>query len=113
LNEKVAAPVYKTGINGRRNPLTMQHSLPVKVGINFADRSGRSIGRVRLLTKSHGLCMFVMAVIMKTKFTCYLLHAVFLLGSFFGFKMEAKYSSETSVDFNGKCHVTFRKKDIM
>jgi hypothetical protein len=46
LNEKVAAPVQKTEINGRGNSfaLTTQHPLPAKVGTNFADER-RSLGQ--------------------------------------------------------------------
>jgi len=40
LNKKVAAPVQKTEINGRGDPLHWPRDTPLsaKVGINFADR---------------------------------------------------------------------------
>jgi hypothetical protein len=44
--KKVAAPVLKTDINGRRDPLRWPRDTlyPQKVGTNFADKR-RSLGR--------------------------------------------------------------------
>jgi hypothetical protein len=39
--------------------LTTQHPLPAKVGTNFADKRGRSVGIVRLRTKATEISFFV------------------------------------------------------
>jgi hypothetical protein len=57
LNEKVAAPVLKTEINGRRDPLRWPRDTlyPQKLALTSPTSGGRSVGIVRLRTKGHGV----------------------------------------------------------
>jgi hypothetical protein len=61
LNEKVAAPVLKTEINGRGDPLRWPRDTlyPQKLALASLTSGGRSLGRsvgiVRLRTTSHGV----------------------------------------------------------
>jgi hypothetical protein len=56
LNEKVEAPVLKTEINGRGDPLDWPRDTlyPKKLALTSPTSGGRSVGIVFLLTKSHG-----------------------------------------------------------
>jgi hypothetical protein len=53
LNEKVAAPVLKTEINGRGDPRDTLY--PQKLALASLTSGGRSVGIVRLRTTSHGV----------------------------------------------------------
>jgi hypothetical protein len=57
LNEKVAAPVLKTEINGREDPLRWPRNTlyPQKLALTSPTSGGRSVGIVRSRTKSHGV----------------------------------------------------------
>jgi hypothetical protein len=57
LNAQVAAPVLKTDINGRRDPLHWPRDTlyPQKFALTSPTSGGRSVGIVRLRTKSHGV----------------------------------------------------------
>jgi hypothetical protein len=58
LNEKVAAQVYKTEVNGQCEAvvLTTRHpSIRKKLALSWPTNDGRSVGIVRLLTKVHGV----------------------------------------------------------
>jgi hypothetical protein len=54
LEEKVAAPVYKTEINDRRNPLRWPRDTlyPQKLALTSPTSGGRSVGIVRSRTKA-------------------------------------------------------------
>jgi hypothetical protein len=54
LNEKVAAPVYKTEINGRGNSSRWPRNTlyPQKLALTSPTSGGRSVGIVRLQTKA-------------------------------------------------------------
>jgi hypothetical protein len=54
----LAAPVYKTDINGRGDPLrsTRGTLYPQKLALNSLISGLRSVDIVRLRTKSHGVC---------------------------------------------------------
>jgi hypothetical protein len=54
LKEKVAAPVYKTEINDRGNPLRWPRDTlyPQKLALTSPTSGGRSVGIVRLRTKA-------------------------------------------------------------
>jgi hypothetical protein len=56
---KVLDPIYKTNINGRRDPLRCPRDtlLSVNIGTNFANQRRPSVDIVRLRTKSHLLLM--------------------------------------------------------
>jgi hypothetical protein len=56
-NEKVAAPVLKTEINGRGDPLRRPRDTlyPQKLALTSPTSGGRSVGIVRLRTTSHGV----------------------------------------------------------
>jgi hypothetical protein len=55
LNEKVAAPVFKTEINGRGDPLRWPRDTlyPQKLALTSPKSGDRSIGIVCLRIKSH------------------------------------------------------------
>jgi hypothetical protein len=57
LNEKVAAPVLKTEINGRGDPLRWPRDTLYlqKLALASLTSGGRSVGIVRLRTSSHGV----------------------------------------------------------
>jgi hypothetical protein len=57
LNEKVAAPVLKTEINGRGDPLRSPRDnlYPPKLALVSLTSGGRSVGIFRLWTTSHGV----------------------------------------------------------
>jgi hypothetical protein len=57
LNEKVAAPVLKTEINGRGDPLRWPRDTlyPQKLSLTSLTSGGRSVGIVRMRTTSHGV----------------------------------------------------------
>jgi hypothetical protein len=61
LNEKVAAPVYKTEINGRENSLRWPRNTlcPEKLELPSSTSGGRSVGIVRLRTKA--VCLWLHA----------------------------------------------------
>jgi hypothetical protein len=54
LNEKVAAPVYKTEINGRVNSLRWSRNTlyPQRLALTSPTSGGRSVGIVRLRAKA-------------------------------------------------------------
>jgi hypothetical protein len=58
--EKVAAPVLKSEINGRGDPLRWPRDTLYrqKLALILPTSGGRSVGIVRLLTKSHGVLVF-------------------------------------------------------
>jgi hypothetical protein len=60
LNEKVAAPVQKTEINGRANSLRWPRNTlsPQKLALTSPTSGGSSIGIVRLRTKSKEFSFF-------------------------------------------------------
>jgi hypothetical protein len=62
LNEKVAAPVLKTEINGRGDPLRWPRDAlyPQKLALTSPTSGGRSVGIVRLRTTSHGVLFNVL-----------------------------------------------------
>jgi hypothetical protein len=57
LNDKVAAPVLKTDINGRGDPLRWPRDAlyPQKLALASLTSGGRAVGIVRLRTTSHGV----------------------------------------------------------
>jgi hypothetical protein len=57
LNEKVAAPVLKTEIYGRGDPMRWPRDTlyPQKLALASLTIGGRSVGIVRLRTTSHGV----------------------------------------------------------
>jgi hypothetical protein len=61
LNGKVAAPVWKTEINGLRDPLRLPRDTlyPQKLVLTSPTCGGRSVGIVRLRTKGHGVSFLV------------------------------------------------------
>jgi hypothetical protein len=77
LKEKVAAPVYKTEINGREGSaaLTARHPSIHKSSHKISPSDGWLIGIVRLRTKGNGVCLFVVVVIVVS-----LLNVVDLIG---------------------------------
>jgi hypothetical protein len=61
LNRKVAVPVWKTEFNGRGDPLRSPRDTlyPQKLALTSPTSGGRSVGIVRLRTKSHGVLVFI------------------------------------------------------
>jgi hypothetical protein len=57
VNEKVAAPVKETEINGREDPLRWPRDTlyPQKSALTSLTCGGRSVGIIRLWTKGHGV----------------------------------------------------------
>jgi hypothetical protein len=57
LNEKVAAPVLKTEINGRGDPLRWPRDTlyPQKLELASLTSGGRWVGIVRLRSTNHGV----------------------------------------------------------
>jgi hypothetical protein len=56
LEWKVAAPVYKPEIKGRKDPLRWPRgNLPQKLAVTSRTSGGRLVGIVRFQTKSHGV----------------------------------------------------------
>jgi hypothetical protein len=60
LNGKVAAPVLRTDINGRVDPLRWPRDTiyPQKFTLTSPTSDGRSVGIIRLRTKGHGEFLF-------------------------------------------------------
>jgi hypothetical protein len=60
LEKKVAAPVYKTEINGRGDSLRWPRDTlsPLKLALILPTSGGRSVGIVRFRTKGHGVHTF-------------------------------------------------------
>jgi hypothetical protein len=61
LYGKVAAPVLKADINGRRDPLRWPRDTlyPQKLALSPPTSVGRSVGIVRVRTKSHGVLVYI------------------------------------------------------
>ena len=81
--KKVAAPVKKIEINGRGDPLRWPRDtlLSAKVGTNFADGGGRSVGIVRSRTKTTEFFYFYFLITPFTLFLIFLFSCLVFLFS--------------------------------
>jgi hypothetical protein len=73
LERTVAAPIYKTEINGRRGSaaLTTRHPSIRKSWHDISSaRGGRSVGIVRSRTKGHGVVVYMYVYVYVYTYVC-------------------------------------------